>query len=361
MASPLQQCAAFADSAGARLVRLGADILADAGLVGLVGVPVDEPAVMVFDEHLPLVLRQHMAAHTQLPVLADTALLAGPAIDVGTGVGRMGQHRVHRVVGRLDPRDVLVTGDVPVLLQREFQAVVAKPQPHAPHRPGHREPLEDRADDTGDRLVGMPADLPVGIAPDQPDWQAPPQLAARGLVADAAIEAGPQDMQLSLGHGALHPEQQPVVEQRRMVDTVSVGDQRVGHPRQIQQPIPVGVVAGQLGHLQRQHDPHLPEPDLGGQFGKPRSASRAGPAHTQVVVDHSDRAARPAQLLCPGGQVVLASGGLDVAFHLRQSGLPDIDHGGSPQLRGGDLMVTHRRPPRSRPPRSPWRSPRPAA
>ena len=71
---PLQQRAALADRAGAGLVRRRADVGADAGLVGLVGVPVDEPAVVLGDEHLPFVLRQHVAAHPQLPVGVDAAL-----------------------------------------------------------------------------------------------------------------------------------------------------------------------------------------------------------------------------------------------------------------------------------------------
>ena len=91
----------------------------------------------------------------------------------------------------------------------------------------------------------MPADLAVGLAPDQPDRQPAAQLAAGGLAADPAVEAGAQDVQFGLGHGALHAQQHPVVEQARMVDTVGVGDQRVGHPGQVQQPVPVGVVAGQ--------------------------------------------------------------------------------------------------------------------
>jgi hypothetical protein len=41
------------------------------------------------------------------------------------------------------------------------------------------------------------ADLPVGLAPDQADRQAAAQLAAGGLVLDAAFQPGPQDMQLS--------------------------------------------------------------------------------------------------------------------------------------------------------------------
>jgi hypothetical protein len=88
-------------------------------------------------------------------------------------------------------------------------------------------------------------------------------------VADAAIKPGPQDVQLCLGHGALHPEQQPVVEQGRVVNTIGVGDEGVGHSGQIQQPIPIGVVAGQPGDLQREHDSHLPQPDLSGELGEP--------------------------------------------------------------------------------------------
>ena len=89
--------------------------------------------------------------------------------------------------------------------------------------------------------------------------------------------------------------------------------------------------------------------DLGGQLSEPRAASGAGPACPQILVDHADRAARPAQLGGSGDQVVLAGGGLPVALHLEEGGLADIHHRGPPQLRGGDLEVTHHRPPRSPP------------
>ena len=228
---------------------------------------------------------------------------------------------------------ISVAAQVGGRLQRESQALLAQPQPHPARRPAHREPLEDRGDDAGDGLVGMPADLPVGLAPHQPDRQPAAQLAAGGLVADPAVEPGPQDVQLGLGHGALHAQQHPVVEQPGMVDAVGVGDQRVGHPGQVQQPVPVGVVAGQPGDLQRQHDADLPEPDLRGQLGEPGPAGGAGPADAEVVVDHPHRAARPAQPLGPRDQVVLAGGGLPVAVDLRERGLADIDDRGAPQMR----------------------------
>ena len=315
---------------------------------------------MVGDEDLPLALGQLAAAGARHAVGAEVAPLAGLAEHVGASVGGVGEHVVHRVVGRLHPGDLLAA-QVAGRLQREAQALLAQPQPHPAHRPGHREPVEDRGDDAGDGLVRVPADLPVGLTPHQPDRQPAAQLAAGGLVADPAVEAGAQDVQLGLGHGALHAQQQAVVEQPGVVDAVGVGDQRVGHPGQVQQPVPVGVVAGQPGALQRQHDPHLPEPDLGGQLGEPRAAGRAGPADAQVVVDHPHGAAWPAQPLGPRDQVVLAGGGLPVAVDLRQRGLADIDHRRPPQMRGGHLELTHQRSPPSRSARRPWRSRRPAA
>jgi len=47
-----------------------------------------------------------------------------------------------------------------------------------------------------------------------------------------------------------------------MVDAVGVGDQRVAHPGQVEQPIPRRVIPGQPGGLQRQDDPDLAERNL---------------------------------------------------------------------------------------------------
>src|SRR5215213_6889196 len=104
---PLQQRAALPDRAGAGLVGPRAGVGADAGLVGLVGVPVDEAAVMFLDQNLPLALRKLVTAGAQLAVLADAAPLAGLAEHIGARVGGMGQHVVHRMIGRLDPGDLL--------------------------------------------------------------------------------------------------------------------------------------------------------------------------------------------------------------------------------------------------------------
>ena len=49
--------------------------------------------------------------------------------------------------------------------------------------------------------------------------------------------------------------------------------------------MPVGVVAGQPGALQRQHDPGLAQPDVGDQVGKALAAVGGGAGQAQVVID----------------------------------------------------------------------------
>ena len=56
----------------------------------------------------------------------------------------------------------------------------------------------------------MEEDLAIFFAPDEAPGKAPPQFAARRLVANAAQQAGAQYMQFGLALCALEAEQQPV-------------------------------------------------------------------------------------------------------------------------------------------------------
>jgi hypothetical protein len=153
--------------------------------------------MVVGDQDFPFVLWQHAAAHPQDAVLADPFDRTCSAEGVGAGVGGVGQDVVDRVIGRVDPHHLGGGVDESALVQGQFQALVAQPQPHPAHRSPVAELFEDRVDDAADGFVGVFEDLPVGLAPDQADRQAGAQLAAGGFVADAAAPAGPQDVQFS--------------------------------------------------------------------------------------------------------------------------------------------------------------------
>jgi hypothetical protein len=55
----------------------------------------------------------------------------------------------------------------------------------------------------------------------------------------------PSHVQLGFAHGPLEAEQQAVVEVRGIVDAILVEDEGVGERADLQQPVPVGRVAGE--------------------------------------------------------------------------------------------------------------------
>ena len=127
-------------------------------LVGQVGVPVGEPGVVIGDEDLPLVAGQPAAALAERAAGAEADLVAAAAVDVGTSVGRVGQRRVHGMIGGLDPGD-LGWPQAGALLQRPAQPLGAQVQPGGAHRAAHLELAEHGGDDAGDGLVRVEDDL----------------------------------------------------------------------------------------------------------------------------------------------------------------------------------------------------------
>src|SRR5262245_52783174 len=198
----LKECAAFSHCATRRsraIVGPWPRVLRETCLIGLIRLPVDVAGMMLLDDELPLRSRQ-----------VPDALLAGAraikrdlgtrlAINVGTGIDGIGQNLVDSVVAGLDPADLVRR----VHLQRELVILFAKPQPNTARRSCFGEALEHGADGSDDGFVGMEQDLAIGLAPHEAHRQSAPQLAARGLVADAAVEPGAQHVQLGLAHRSL--------------------------------------------------------------------------------------------------------------------------------------------------------------
>ena len=191
------------------------------------------------------------------------------------------------------------------------------------------------------------------LAPDQTNRQAAPQFAASGLVANPAIKTRSYDMQLSLAHGALETEQQSIVEHRGMIDAVGIADEGVSEAAEIEQAIPVGIVAGEAGDLETEHDPDMSKRDVRREPREAAALDDAGAGQAEIFVDDDDLLRRPAERSRPGGQGVLALCGLAIVLDLSGRGLSEIDVGGAAQMRGADLCkVIHRLSPFVRPSRS---------
>ena len=198
--------------------------------------------------------------------------------------------------------------------------------------------------------VGIQHDLAGGVG-DQPDRQRHRELAAAGLGELPATQPGPDEVQLRFGHRAFQAEQQPVVEAGRVIEPVLVADQGVGEGADLQQPMPVGVVAGQPGDLEPQHDPGAAHADLGDEMLEAFAVSRRGTRLSLVAVDGHDLLDRPTQRDGPLPQRVLTGARFGVVEHLTQRRLAHVEVGDAGQMPGGDLGDgglddAHRRSPR---------------
>src|SRR4051812_7936884 len=143
-------------------------------------------------------------------------------------------------------------------------------------------------------------------------------------------------MQFRLAEHAAQPEQEPVVVLARVVDPVGVADESADDRRQVEEGVPVGVVARQPTGLVGEDDADVPQGDRGDQLLEaPALPILAG--LPLVRVDDVDLRRPPAQgegTLDEGILVLLA---LTVLVHLPGAGLADVDVSPALPVLGRDL------------------------
>src|SRR5256886_1494640 len=103
-----------------------------------------------------------LAAHSSR---IQCRLLAGFAIGVCAGIDGVGEYVVDSGVARVDPTNPAAL----VHLQREGEPFRAEPEPDATRGPCLGESCKNIADGSHDRLVGVIANLAIGVAPDEAD------------------------------------------------------------------------------------------------------------------------------------------------------------------------------------------------
>src|SRR6516165_4587652 len=80
-------------------------------------------------------------------------------------------------------------------------------------------------------------------------------------------------------------EQQSIVEHRRVINAIGIADERVGEAAEIEQAIPIGVVAGEARDLKTEHDPHMPKRDFRREARKAAAFDATGAGDAKVFVD----------------------------------------------------------------------------
>ena len=155
-------------------------------------------------------------------------------------------------------------------------------------------------------------------------------------------------MQLGFAHGALEPEQEAIVEEGGMIDAVGVSDQRIGEAAQLDEAMPIGVVARQARDLKPKHEADVRQGDFGGEPGETRSRDKAGAGEPEILIDDDDAIGGPAEFPGLGGERILSIGRLAIVLDLGGAGLAQVDDRLTRKMADGDLgALIHRFPPSS--------------
>ena len=235
------------DAAGARGIVVG--VVAHARLVGHELLPTDVRRVHLLVDRRPLLQRtiDHAA-------LARAPLRVGPMapVDESASVGRVAQRVVDRGVGGPAPDDLTGVQPTPLAPGQEDGVVTQAAQhPLAAAQP--REMGEDQIERVLHLEVRIFDNPPIG-PPDQPGGE--PLAVGAALHRAEAPLPHPllQHVQLGLTQDTPQAQQQAVVVLARVVHAIGVGDERADAAGQVQQRVPVDVVACQPAGLVGQDD-----------------------------------------------------------------------------------------------------------
>src|ERR1700719_4704334 len=118
-----------------------------------------------------------------------------------------------------------------------------------------------------------------------------------------------------------------------MINAVGISDQRVGQPGEIDEAVPVNVVASETRHLESKNKPDAGERNLSGEARKAGARDPAGARETEALVDDDDALMRPAELASFVGKCIRFA----IVLDLRQTRLAQIDDGLAREVAGRDL------------------------
>jgi hypothetical protein len=95
----------------------------------------------------------------------------------------------------------------------------------------------------------------------------------------------------------LEAEQQAIIEHRRMIDAIGIADERVGETAEIEQAVPIGVVAREAVHFEASTDANMSERDFcAARRAKPLLSNDAGARQAPRSWSiYNDRLRRPAE------------------------------------------------------------------
>src|SRR5712692_5245845 len=94
---------------------------------------------------------------------------------------------------------------------------------------------------------------------------------------------------------SIQPEQEPVVEVCRIIDSILIENERASQRTQLEQPVPVGGVPSQTRNLQPHHQTCLAESNLADKLLKTVPSSRLRARFAKIAIEDVYAFERPSQ------------------------------------------------------------------
>ncbi len=256
--------------------------------------------------------------------LAGTSLWMGtsPTKHKGASIRWIPQDFIDRVGSGQFPEQ-LSRVDAPRLATGHQQLVVPEAAQHLRTTAQLREAREDEFKGVPNLLVRI-FDDPTIFQAEQARWEELPVGPLGDLALPCTVHPHAQEMEFGFTEHAAQPEQQAVIVTAGIEDAIRIGQQRSDEGGQVEQRVPICIVAREAACLVRQNNPNLPERD-GGNEGLKAQALLVTAGVAEVVVDDVNLMGQPAERTRTLNEGLLVLSTRPVLTHLFGCGLPNIN------------------------------------
>ena len=121
-------------------------------------------------------------------------------------------------------------------------------------------------------------------------------------------------VQLELAHRSFEPQQEPIIEDARIVDAIWIDHDGAYQAAEFDEMMPVSAITGQTRSLNAKHGANLSRADFRNQMLESGALHLAGPRATEILVDNLDLL--EAKLASVVGQAILPALAFLVVNHL---------------------------------------------
>jgi len=138
-----------------------------------------------------------------------------------------------------------------------------------------------------DAAIGIQLDATTR-GPAQTDWQQDPQLASASFLTNRFQGPLAEQIQFEFTHGAFEAQEESVVNQGRIVDTIRIDNDGAHHAAQLDQVMPITTVPREPRGFETKDRPDLSRADFRHESLESGSLRQARPGTAEILINDDD-------------------------------------------------------------------------